>query len=731
MKKTMSEKGGGTVITLSSSITELKGIGKVRAAAFEKLGIKTLRDVLYHFPRAYQNRGDVRSINELRHGDVAALMLTVATVPRNAMIKRGMTLTKFRGYDDTDSIEIVFFNQPYLKDVFEVGEQYRFYGKITAGKRNVLMLSSPTYEKCTQGVALRDFVPIYPLSEGLNTKVISEVVAQALKSASSSLADPLPESIRRFRRLATLSYAIRNIHQPPDMESLRAAGRRLAYDEMFYYALCASAFSKKHREGRSFFMEDTDVSEFLRQIPFSLTSAQQRCIDEIRADLSCTDMSVPAMSRIVVGDVGSGKTVCAAAALYISAKNGMQAAMMAPTEILATQHYHDLMPLFESLGIKCELLCGSTKKSEKDRIRRALATEGEDRCDIVIGTHAVISEGVEFSRLGLVITDEQHRFGVKQRQALSEKGKGVHTLVMSATPIPRTMSLVMYKDIDVSIIDVLPAGRMRVDTFWVNESYRERLNAFIRKQIEQGGQVYIVCPTVERSDDDDEDGGGVDAKSLFELALGEDRPPLKAAVDYAKELSEKVFSDIPVGFLHGRMKPAKKDEVMGRFVRGEIKILVSTTVIEVGVNVPSATLMIVENAERFGLSQLHQLRGRVGRGNKKSYCVLVSDSKGETAKGRLTTMKNTYDGFAIAEKDLRMRGPGDFFAVGSGSDSRIRQSGENAFRMSGMCSDEGLMEAAFEDARAVYEGVSVSEGDREVLLSYAGAMYDVGSAALN
>ena len=719
------------MLTPTSSITELKGVGKVRAAAFEKLGIRTLYDVLYHFPRAYQNRGDVKEISDVHHGDVVSLLLTIATVPKNHMLKRGMTLTKLRGFDDSDSIEIVFFNQPYLRDVFTVGERYRFYGRITVGKRNILMLTSPTYEKYSENAELKDLVAVYPLSEGITSKIMREAVAEALRAASVSLADPIPESLRRMRRLATMSYALKNIHEPSDGNALRAAGRRLSYDEMFYYALCACAFSDKQRDGRAFFMPDTDVSMFLSKIPFTLTDAQQRCIDEIRADLSCSDMSVAPMSRIVVGDVGSGKTVCAAAALYIAAKNKMQSALMAPTEILATQHYKDLAPLFDQLGIKCELLCGSTKKSEKDRIKRALTSSGADRCDVVIGTHAVITEDVFFSNLGLVITDEQHRFGVRQRQALSDKGKSVHTLVMSATPIPRTMSLVMYKDIDVSVIDKMPEGRQRVDTFWVNESYRERLNGFIRKQVEQGGQVYIVCPTVEKIDEESEDDGGIEAKYLFDIAPDDEKPPLKAAVDYARELSEQVFPDISVGFLHGKMKASQKEDVMGRFVRGEIKILVSTTVIEVGVNVPTATLMIVENAERFGLSQLHQLRGRVGRGSMKSYCVLVSDSKGETAMGRLNTMKSTYDGFLIAEKDLKMRGPGDFFAVGSGADSRIRQSGENAFRMAGMCSDEDLMAAAFEDAAGVFDGRLVSDAEREVLLTYARAMYDVNSAALN
>ena len=718
------------MLTLSSRLTELKGVGKVRAAAFEKLGLRTLRDMLYHFPRAYQNRGDISTVKSVSHGQTVSVVLTVATVPKNALIRKGMTLTKFRAFDSTDSIELVFFNQPYLKDYFEVGEQYRFYGKVAQGKRNTLMLSSPAYEKYSEDAPLRDFVAVYPLCEGLTAKAVKDAISEALRCAASEAEDALPEYIRRRRSLCTLSYALSNIHEPADIDALRAAGRRLSYDEMFYYALCMCAFSSSKREGRRFYMSNTDISEFLALMPFALTDAQIKAISDVQKDLSCSDMSVPPMSRIIVGDVGSGKTVCAAAALYICARNGMQAAMMAPTEILAVQHYKDLAPMFEKLGIRCELLTGALKKSEKDRIKRALAASGEERVDVVIGTHAILSEGVDFAQLGLVVTDEQHRFGVRQRSALSDKGEGVHVLVMSATPIPRTMSLVMYKDIDVSIIDKMPEGRMRVDTFCVNESYRQRLNGFIRKQVSEGGQVYIVCPTVEKCEDD-EGEGGVDAKDLFDIAAGEEKLPLKAAVDYAKELSEQVFPDIPIGFLHGRMKAAQKDEVMASFVRGETKILVSTTVIEVGVNVPAATLMIVENAERFGLSQLHQLRGRVGRGNAKSYCVLVSDSKGEGARERLSIMKSTYDGFVIAEKDLKMRGPGDFFAVGAGDNGRIRQSGENVFRMAGLCSDEGLMQAAFADARELYDGDGIDSSQRSSALTAAAQMYSMEDAALN
>ncbi len=717
------------MLTMSSRLTELSGIGKVRAELFSRLGIETVSDLLYHFPRGYQNRGDIKNISELRHGDTAAVVLTVATVPKNAMIKRGMTLTKFRGFDDTDSIELVFFNQPYLKDTFTVGERYRFYGKVSAGKRNTLMMSSPTYEKYSELTPPPDLFPVYPLCEGLNSRLVRDAVTQALRIAASAVTDPIPEKLRRARGLCSLSFALTNVHKPKDAESLRAAARRLAYDEMFNYALCAAAYTKSDREKRSFYMKDTDIAPFLEKIPFELTDSQKKVVADIRADLGNSDADSYCMSRILVGDVGSGKTVCAAAAMYISVKNGMQAALMAPTEILATQHYQDLSVLFDLLGIRCALLCGSTKKSEKDRIKRQLRSTGEDRIDIVIGTHAVISEDVSFSSLGVVVCDEQHRFGVRQRSALTSKGRGVHTLYMSATPIPRTMSLLLYKELDVSIIDTMPKGRMRVDTFCVNESYRARLNAFIRKQIEEeGGQVYIVCPTVEKSTEDEDERADIDVFDL--MYLEEKSPPLKAAVDYARELGEGVFPDIPLGFLHGRMKSAEKDAVMGAFVRSEIKILVSTTVIEVGVNVPSATLMIVENADRFGLSQLHQLRGRVGRGNNRSYCVLVSDSDSETAVKRLSIMKNTYSGFEIAEKDLELRGPGDFFAM-SVQNSKIRQSGENIFRMAKSYSDGELMALAFADAKDVWGLNGYTPSEREDAVGAALMAYIVDGTTVN
>ena len=480
------------------------------------------------------------------------------------------------------------------------------------------------------------------------------------------------------------------------MQAWQRQKKRLIFDEFFLFATGLSLSGGKTVKQTAPACPDTDISALRALLPYQLTSAQEKTVADIAADMSKNEQ----MSRIVIGDVGCGKTVCATAAIYIAVKNGYQAALMAPTEILATQHYNDLRPIFEALGIKSALLTGSCTAATKRKIHAAMQAEDPAlRLDVVIGTQALLSDGAEFIKPGLVITDEQHRFGVNQRALLSEKNQHTHVLVMSATPIPRSLALVMYGDLAMSKIDEMPPGRQRVDTFLVDESYRPRLDNFIRKNVNEGGQVYVVCPAVEESELEE---GEID---LSEIAIyGEElqrneKPPLKAAVQYAEELSERL-EGYNVAFVHGKMKPADKDAVMRRFVSGEIQILVSTTVIEVGVNVPSACLMIVENAERFGLSQLHQLRGRVGRGQKKSYCVLVSGAKGrlgDTAKQRLETMCNSYNGFEIAEQDLKLRGPGDFLAL-SGNAS-IRQSGDISFKLADMCEDSDLMTTALAEAR--------------------------------
>ena len=682
-----------------SSVRVLRGVGETRAVALEKAGIVTVSDVVQHFPRAYQDRGDVRRLSDGRDGQKHSFLLTVATAPSNARLRGRMTLTKFRVFDDSGSAEAVFFNQPYLRDVFHVGDVFRFYGSLSFTK-NRCQLSSPAYEPAEEGAALPDYFPVYSLPDGISQKTMRGMVESALPIVLPTLSDPLPERVRLENRLPALSVATETLHAPKSGEELQAALRRMVFDELLLLGLGVSLSRCQGEAVLTRACNKTTLAPLLAELPYELTGAQKRAINEIYADMTGygkESKMVPAMRRILIGDVGCGKTVCAAAAIYIALASGRQAALMAPTTILAEQHYRELAPLFQKLGFEVALLTGATKQSERKRILSRLS-DPTSPLPLVIGTHALLSDDVVFADLSLTVTDEQHRFGVMQRTALKEKSAASHTLVMSATPIPRTLAHVLYGDLSLSKIDEMPKGRQRVDTFVVDETYRARLYDFIRRQVDAGGQVYIVCPSIEEKEKDDEEGG-IPLEDLdFTRAARAYAPPLKDAVGYAKELSEKVFPDLSVALLHGRMKQADKDAVMEKFVSGEIKILVSTTVIEVGVNVPTATLMIVENAERFGLSQLHQLRGRVGRGKQKSYCILVSDHPGSTAEARLEVMRATYDGYEIAERDLSLRGPGDFFASGSGE---MRQSGGLSLKLAALCRDTALMEAAFRAAEEI------------------------------
>ena len=663
-------------------------MGPAKAAAYAKLGIYTKGDLLYHFPRAYENRGDVHLLSEAPEDGRVATVLTVGSEPKSTRIRGRMTLLKFKAFDESGVCEITYFNQEYLKSRFLLGSAFRFYGKVQKTARRYKM-TAPEAEPIDEATPLPDLLPVYRLSEGLSPKqVIANV--QAVVSEAAQAPDTLPDEIRTAEKLSTLAFALRNIHNPTDYVSLAAAKKRLIFDEFFVFALGLSLTKQKAIKSGAPICAENDISPLLRQLPYTLTGAQQRTIDEIRADMA---KETP-MSRIVVGDVGCGKTVCAAAAMLIAVQSGRQAALMAPTEILARQHYEDLAPLFAKMGIAAELLIGATTAANKRKIKERLANGS---LPIVIGTQALLSDGVSFAAPGLIVTDEQHRFGVRQRALLSEKNEHAHMLVMSATPIPRSLALALYGDLELSRIDEMPAGRQRVDTFVVDESYRPRLHAFMDKLCAEGGQVYVVCPAVEERDAE------CDELLLDEIGenapLTDDRPPLKAAVQYAEEL-QAALPHLPVALVHGKMKSKDKERVMADFAAGKTRILVSTTVIEVGVNVPNACLMVVENAERFGLSQLHQLRGRVGRGNRKSYCILVSDTEqynDSTAAKRLSTMRSTYDGFAIAERDLALRGPGDFL---SGSDSdAIRQSGGVKFRLAALCDDTGLLTAAFTRAK--------------------------------
>ncbi len=717
------------------SVTKLKNVGPARAEALKRMGITTTGGLLRLYPRSYENRGDIKLLRETADGEKQAICLVIATAPKKALIRRGMSLLKFRAYDESATAEITYFNQDYLADKFSVGDVFRFYGKVErkarASGKDVFSLTSPAAELVrSEPDQLPPLVPIYPLTQGLTQNLMSKLAAEAMElmSACSFGGDPIPSEMQIKNGLCGRSFAIKNIHAPKSLADLCAAKKRLIFEEFFFFALGLSL------SGRRFLGKigakpctDGDISSLTALLPYSLTGAQERAIDEIRLDMAS---EVP-MKRLLVGDVGCGKTVCAAAAMLIAVKNGMQAALMAPTEILASQHYNDLEPLFSRLGIRACLLTGSTTPAGKKKIYDSLSEpDMEKRTDIVIGTHALISEGVSFASLGLVVTDEQHRFGVKQRSALIEKGRCVHMLVMSATPIPRSLALTLYGDLDLSLIDEMPPGRQRVDTFTVDESYRERLCGFIRKLTGEGGQVYVVCPAVEEKAEDDEDEGDIlmndiPSNGVFDLDIYEKKsvPPLKSAVKYAKELAER-FPELKVAFVHGKMRASEKDLVMRRFAAHETDILVSTTVIEVGVNVPNACLMIVENAERFGLSQLHQLRGRVGRGKRKSYCVLVSDSDGERARARLDTMKNMYDGFAIAEKDLAMRGPGDFLESAAGGG--IRQSGGLRFRLADMCNDSELLTSAFTAAHSLLKSDPELD-EHPALRREIEKLFDIGS----
>lgn len=683
-------------ITLSSDITLIPGVGGTRKEHLGKLGIFTVKDLLYHFPRAYENRADIRELGTMETDVPHSYILTVATSVTNFQVKRGLTYSKFRAFDDSGSCEVIFFNSPFVKEIFTVGSTFRFYGKTGFSKARRLTLTNPAYEIYTETTPLPDYVPIYHLTEGINSKFISKLVKYALDEVLTSIIDPLPEKIRLENNLATLTYAIKNMHSPDDANALAIAKRRLAYDEMLMFALSISksAIKRTTTEGVSF--SPCSLKAFTERLPYELTQSQKNVINDIYKDtvLTKTNGYTPSMARIIAGDVGSGKTVCAAAAAYIAHKSNYQTAFMAPTEILASQHYSDFKKLFDPLGIKTELLTGSTKKSLKNDICNRLS-KGE--IDIIIGTHALLSDSIDFSALGLIITDEQHRFGVRQRAVLKNKTSSAHMLVMSATPIPRTMALAMYGDLDLSRITEMPKGRIRVDTYVVDEGYRNRLNDFIKKQVTLGGQCYIVCPSIEKNEESNEYlTYGISNQEIIEARSLD----LKNAVEYTEEL-RKSLPSIKVECLHGKMKNSEKDEIMGRFSRGETDVLVSTTVIEVGVNVPNASLMIVENAERFGLSQLHQLRGRVGRGTRKSYCILVSNSNTEKAMARLDVIRTTYDGYEIAEKDLLLRGPGDFFSGNSGDN--LRQSGGFEFKIANQCDDPNLFEQAFINAKSIIE----------------------------
>ncbi len=650
---------------LRTDVRYIKGIGEQRAKALAKLGIRTLRDLISWFPRRYEDRTEARRIADLVPDETACVAAMVAAPPTLSHIRRGLDLVKLRAVDETGALDVTFFNQAWLKNSLREGETYIFCGKAEGGPLRRRM-ANPIVEPEGRREATGRIVPVYPLTAGVSQLLLSRSVRQGLDACADILPDVLPDEVRQEHQLCRVGFAYENIHFPESAEALELARRRLAFEELFLFTLGLRRLRQRRETVEAEPFRETDMGAFYRALPFTLTEAQRRCIEEALADMA----SGRPMNRLCQGDVGSGKTMVAAACVYACVKNGRQAALMAPTEILARQHHAGLRPLLEPLGIRCALLTGASAAKEKKALAAQLAA-GE--IDLVVGTHALISGGVEYRSLGLVVTDEQHRFGVSQRAALAGKGDHPHTLVMSATPIPRTLALILYGDLDISVIDQLPPGRRPVQTSFVDSSYHPRIYRFLRRLVGEGRQVYIVCPQVSESEEP-----------------GDDR---KAVTEYAAQLSREVFPDLRVAFVHGKMKPKEKDAVMTAFAAGEADILVSTTVIEVGVDVPNAAVMVVENAERFGLSQLHQLRGRVGRGSWQSYCVLVSDNRSEETRRRLKIMTKTADGFRIAEEDLRLRGPGDFFGQ--------RQHGLPGLRVADIGCDALLLREAQEAADAL------------------------------
>ena len=621
---------------LKDDVKFVKGVGPNRVKLLNKLNIFTLEDLITYFPREYEDRSKPKKIAETENGEECLIEgIVTSRIREIGTHKRNMTIYKLIVRDETDSCELIWYNQSYLKKMFKIGETYKFYGKINK-KIGMTEMLSPVYDSEGNSRNTGKIIPIYPLTYNLSQNTIRKIIENGLELAKDKLEETLPDYILKEYNLLGAKESIEQIHFPEELANFSKARNRIAFEELLTMQLLLLSLKNKYKnteEGIAF-DKNVKMSDVINDLPFKLTKAQTRVLEEIDNDME----NSKAMNRLLQGDVGSGKTIVSIIAAYKTVKSGYQMAMMAPTSILAMQHMVNFENILSKYGIKCELLLGSTTKKKKVDILERLKN-GE--IDIIIGTHSLLEENVVFNNLGLVVTDEQHRFGVRQRSTIASKGKNPDVLVMTATPIPRTLALILYGDLDISIIDELPPNRKKIDTFAVRKSMEERVNNFIKKQIDEGRQAYIVCPLVEESEE-------IEAKSVLELA---------------EKYKTQIFKEYRVEYLHGKMKPKEKDEIMHRFKDGEIDILISTTVIEVGVDVPNSNIMVVENAERFGLAQLHQLRGRVGRGEYKSYCILKYQGNSEIIRKRMQVMQDTNDGFIISEKDLELRGSGEFFGT--------------------------------------------------------------------
>ena len=640
----------------NSPVSTLKGIGEQRERKLQKLDIYTIEDLLTHYPREYKDRSEIIKIADLPMDEPSTFLAQIKEEGQNSRHGR-LVYTRMKVYDETGSVGVLWYNQPYMKNSLKMGEWYLFSGKLQKkyGRKEIL---SPECERIGENFAGGRIIPVYPASVGISQKMLRNLMEEALSQMSGGMREELPLWLRKEYKLAERNFAIENIHFPKTEQGFYDARRRLVFEELFI--LQTALYQLKNT------LEDSGEGIILKKkkalqegealLPFALTNAQKRVLNEIEKDMT----SGKIMNRLVQGDVGSGKTAVAIITAYWAIKNGYQATIMAPTEVLANQHFESFQKIFEPVGIEVVLLTGSLKAKEK---RETLEKVANGEAQMIVGTHAVIQKGVEFYKLGLAITDEQHRFGVRQRSTLADKGENVHTLVMTATPIPRTLALILYGDLDISIIDELPPGRQKIDTSAVDSRYHQRIYAFIQKHVAAGRQAYVICPMIEESE----------------------KLEVQSVLNYTEELV-KELPDCRVACVHGKMKAKEKQEIMDGFAAGNIDVLVSTTVIEVGINVSNATIMLIENAERFGLAQLHQLRGRVGRGSEKSYCILVSDTKTKVAKERMKTMTESEDGFVISEKDLKLRGPGEFFG--------IRQHGLPELKIADLYKDMAILKEA-------------------------------------
>ncbi len=644
---------------ISTDIRYLKGVGEKRAELFSKLGINSVGDILEYYPRMYEDWSKVKKISETVVGETVCVKGFVTHTPTKALIKKGMTIYKTGICDGEDVMELTIFNNRFAAEALKEGEEYVFFGKM-GGNLYKREMTNPAFSASEGGDRIR---PIYSSSQNLSTKIIEKTVRTAIDNVKDTLIETLPDKIRNTYKLASLIFSLENIHFPQSEKNLEVARRRLIFEELFILQLGLLLLRSRSKKITANRITEDKTEEFCSFLPFTMTGAQSRAVREAVEDMK---KDVP-MNRLVQGDVGSGKTAVAAAIIYNAAKNGFQSALMAPTEILATQHYYTLAKFFENTDINVALLTGSLRKKQKDEIKEKLKN-GE--IDLLVGTHAIIQDDVEFENLGLAVTDEQHRFGVAQRGSLSKKGEEPHLLVMSATPIPRTLALMIYGDLDVSILDELPPGRQKIDTFYVDYQKHERAMNYVKKHLDRGLQGYIVCPLVESEESE-----------------------LTSATQIYENFKNNDFNDYTVGLLHGKMKPKEKDEVMKKFAEGETQLLIATTVVEVGVDVPNSVIMVIENAEMFGLSQLHQLRGRVGRGKEKSTCILISDAQNDEAKTRLNVMCKTSDGFKIADEDLKLRGPGDFFGS--------RQHGLPKMKIANLLNDMKTLKEAQAEAKKV------------------------------